>query len=188
MFWLQVFREQTQEWGKTKDLLWETPTETIWHWCVFISGRFHQKILSELQNWNSAPRLPQCSASPAAGKPLQRKGWRSQTLVKQKTDIFLAGNNQIKLICRWTLWSWCIKHTASASWTTPLMSTFRRWTFGCFCIKSWRHPLKWHNLTYFIPDPELSAPLLAGDARPPAASAGKPGYRRHLLRLWLHPL
>lgn len=34
-----------------------------------------------------------------------------------------------------------------------------------------------------VPDPELPAPLLAGNARPPPAPAGKPRHRGHLLRL-----
>lgn len=39
-----------------------------------LTGRLHQEILSQLQNWNVAPGLPQRSASAAAGKRLQRKG------------------------------------------------------------------------------------------------------------------
>lgn len=41
---------------------------------IHVSGRFHQKILLELQNWNAAPRLSQRSASPPAGERLQRQG------------------------------------------------------------------------------------------------------------------
>lgn len=39
-----------------------------------LTGRLHKKILSELQDWNVAPRLSQCSAPAAAGQHLQRKG------------------------------------------------------------------------------------------------------------------
>lgn len=41
---------------------------------LYISGRFHQEILFELQNWNVAARLSQRSASSSAGRYLQRKG------------------------------------------------------------------------------------------------------------------
>lgn len=37
-------------------------------------------------------------------------------------------------------------------------------------------------------DPEFPASFLAGNARPPAAAAGKPRHSRHLLCLWLHSL
>lgn len=39
-----------------------------------LPGGLHQEILSQLQNRNAAPRLPQRSASAAAGKRLQREG------------------------------------------------------------------------------------------------------------------
>lgn len=41
---------------------------------------------------------------------------------------------------------------------------------------------------FVFSDPELFAAFLAGNARPPAASAGEPCHRRHLLRLWFHPV
>lgn len=41
---------------------------------ALLPGGLHQEILSQLQNWNVAPRLPQRSASAAAGKRLQREG------------------------------------------------------------------------------------------------------------------
>lgn len=58
-------------------------------------------------------------------------------------------------------------------------------------IMKWKvyHPLKLIQLfKYFVSDPKLSAPLLAGNARPPAAAAGEPCDSRHLLCLWLHSL
>lgn len=44
---------------------------------------------------------------------------------------------------RWTLWSWCIKHTASASWTTPSMSTLRRWQVRFPCFDRWTIQPDW---------------------------------------------
>lgn len=44
------------------------------------------------------------------------------------------------------------------------------------------------HFKYFVLDPEFSAPLLAGNARPPAAADGKPSDSRHLLRLRLHSI
>lgn len=41
---------------------------------IHVSGRLHQKILFELQNWNAAPRLSQRSASSPAGEHLQGQG------------------------------------------------------------------------------------------------------------------
>lgn len=43
-------------------------------------------------------------------------------------------------------------------------------------------------LHVWSPDPEFPAPLLAGDAGPPASTAGKPGYSRRVLRVRFHPL
>lgn len=55
-------------------------------------------------------------------------------------------------------------------------SVYKTLTVGPFSLTD-------KTLRCFFPDPELSAPFLAGNAGPPAAAAGKPDHRRHLLRL-----